>query len=1043
MQLARLLALGFLLGSASLVEAAPGRTQGPDSVDVSRDSRPPTPHEREFRTRARAFDPGAHRDALVALLASADWMDRNEAFDTLLRALSSSSLQPGDPEFVEFVDQALPRLRDEHPNVRARAFEWLARVAPERVDVESLVLERCEAPLEAERIAVARVLGICRGVPERGALEFLFADPSERVREEALRSALGRGDDSHRELTSYFEARIESGDFDGAEQLLDSLDRSCLGPRVAEHLAQRRPSLREIGHPGALGCVARIQGLLLRHSPTLRDPWATVAEDLVLGLGGGPSRSSALRRAASLGGSPLGLALVELLGPEVQDSNGEDSGAASADAEARIVRGGPRDPHRREHFELCLASVDAEGLEALLAHGDETGSLPFEDGLRTAFWEQIPVSAHFVYVERALFELTHGDADVRHRRAVVAVAIAALDVPDRTLEDRLEAANTLGIALLDGDPGTASLAFRSLAHSELAPQFDTLLLEALETAKRLDPERFRRLLRDLPEQLDAPVCLGGLEAMGEADRGLRTLIAGVLSRSVDGGETPATLGRWLQEEVDRLLGESPEDRRSAIGPCMEMLRARARTGGDELPRIMGEFLDRLGKVGVLEPELLGGGRTDPGKVAASALARHEGGRELRAELLARESLRRRIRIELALGWMEDPHGVDVAPARTYLTGTYDGCDGELRGRILEALAQDPLRSSGDFLLEQVLGANRPGAMRSVALGAFLLRPDPGEVAAGIERCLREAPDVDIFVQAIEGLGRRGLAERTDALDRLWSAVEGDAGAVDPDWLAGLGGWAELSEVYDAREIVLLAWAGGERVVDRAEALFPGPLEWAEADLDRRWKGERVPGLEFRHRAELGLTAGLARENALGGVLASSPGRWLAFDADLLLQMADRAAKSGDQNSRRTLLRGALIALHGETPEGDWRTREVATRLSLMVIAERAEDLDEFARRVATIELDYLVGRVPERLAEEQFGVFDARAGVDPGAWLATVRPLAEAWGHWTREEDAEAHRLMAVALGNIGFSGQAAEVHGKIQDLMRMGIRKPPSPEDR
>ncbi|MFT5733804.1 MAG: hypothetical protein ACI80K_000288 [Paracoccaceae bacterium] len=314
------------------------------------------------------------------------------------------------------------------------------------------------------------------------------------------------------------------------------------------------------------------------------------------------------------------------------------------------------------------------------------------------------------------------------------------------------------------------------------------------------------------------------------------------------------------------------------------------------------------------------------KTAALLLGKTAGGRARLARYVD-PGVPRRVRFEAALQLVlaGSDSTNDEASARV-LMGDFDGVDGALRLRALEALGQALVPSADPFLVAltglgndqaergaaiEALGRRRSlPALMSVMAGAIeAAGPDAGTIdaAAYAARALRHAAGKPGAPLALE-LAAAQLRELSGAL------ASGHALATVRGALLESTGVLVVGEL---RRGANLAEGPGEEVLGQ---ILAAPLRQAGLAAQRGFGRQRRSEAQFLWASELAALKTLGADSGLFRAALGDEARWGRLDGRLLLAIAHLAASAGLGDLSRELSEAAIIALRGEGVAHDHERR---------------------------------------------------------------------------------------------------------------------------
>jgi len=911
--------------------------------------------EWEVRRAALSTEP-----ALSSAFESEDWRRRFRALDALARR------RPSRIEDVELA-HARVALRDEHPNVRAEAFEVFARhgqVLP--LDVIALDDEIAEV-----RRSYARALGTSPGAEATARLAQLVHDEDPDVAREARASLFSRGSRARSTQLALLRDEAYLVDAGAYLHILEVLDRS-----PADEIL-----LREVGE-GAGGAKTRLRGaraaLWSALSAETGVSYAGAERDLVSGwfetIGPPGStlerkRRERLREGARHTSIRVARGLLEYITatppPSIEVADELVRDAVRIFFDTRESAGlwpewfGPREDWPDElalsFWETTLGRETSWGA----SHPEDPG------------WE-----------ERWLADST--DPDTRD-----AAFLAFADTWERT-----------------GDAGSAAILIGCLQDSALAREAYASLVDsakasachaevagwwrALPVAERIELLRLHR------RGVAYPAWREGLIELWESGEGRSVSVPELLAAFEGDPEVAASLAKWFELEL--------QDLEDGIVPAEEIKRgpwreAEARAGwllaawssvvGEERVAKRREWLLRVGQLG-----------KELGKKLVADLVKSGEGKRACEDVLASPLLSRRLRFEILLldRDIEDARELGV------LIAAYPTCDEELQLRILKRSGGLDDEGVRRFLAAVLLDRGSGPAQRLVAVGALASAGPPAQVVRQLARVLRESADLEVrraviaeiaaLARSLDGLGLRELHDDPEAREYLGdellpALVRIDLradGVLSPD----------LEELW-AQEI-------GERAV---------------GELGSRFHGERLPAREFVYSGWLAAAEALARHGVLETAL---PENWWGWDGRLLLKLASLVRNAGaTPELARHFEHAALVALEGEATAPDLSSLSVLARAHLLEAALDAEEWLEAEGWANRILADWRAGRTTPNAFRSVFGSRDADQGRDPLHWLFACEAQSRAFRALEAGELEEARRLAREALSRIGDSRSAAK----------------------
>lgn len=357
-----------------------------------------------------------------------------------------------------------------------------------------------------------------------------------------------------------------------------------------------------------------------------------------------------------------------------------------------------------------------------------------------------------------------------------------------------------------------------------------------------------------------------------------------------------------------------------------------------------------------------------GKLLVADLVKSEAGRTATRALLAGDGLSRRLRHEVLLANTD----ITAPQVLAELFLAYDGCDAELKGRILRRAAGVDDEVARALLLQVALDPGAESGHRVEAVTSLVRCGEPARVAPLLARCLEEVGDYDAKRAAVVGLGQVGGFKVLPPLYRLY----------DDDAQRDLLG----DVLLPAMVAVELRTEGklGRRLAQQwrgRAALVAGER------MRRRFRGERLPSPDFEYQGWLEAAGHLAGAGQLEPLLRQD---WFAWDGRLLMELAQVTRESGAPQAAdfaRRIDRAALVALLGEGEASDRPGLIVRCRARLLEGALRAEDWAEAHAWVQVLLDDRRAGRTTENALRSVFGSPDRDQGRDPSHRLLALEAL--------------------------------------------------------
>jgi HEAT repeat protein len=909
----------------------------------------------EWLVRDRAARLDESIGALATDLRSEEWRVRRAAVEVLARTR-------GGPDASALI---LTALRDEHPNVRARAVD---AAGTRRVDAGPALWDLLERDaLPATRRALVRSLSLVRPADVAARLARLAQDEDPQVGEEAFLALLALGDDGAAESAAEWRRR---GLAEDGTALLEATEALARGPRAQQLFL----SLEADASPAELALLvaaeARVGG-----TP---DPRALLAgwfetfpsDDTII----------VLRRRAQqyAGAEALGAAVLPHLIRDLQAFDRWFAGNQD-DLAGRRPRLAERFRAKSVSAQVCRDEWTEAALGAARGSGAALGDL-----MRSLSDSGFDAFAALAYGRLDALEAPRawgppGSDPVRSAGARFAMTELAGEIYVRTQD--AGAAAWLVRALSDPyQPCRREAAFALSSVADLR-RYEHALYAAW---KHMDQgvtvdwlTRFSRL-HELPSFRD------DLMRLWEED--VREVSVIELLGAFEGDQ--AVIERvtlWMRRELRRLeLEAAGEDalRPASEGLAKACVSALVRLGAEEAV-----FLEALQRAEPISEEIA--------KTAAAQLGKSARGREMLLPWLA-PARPQRLRIEAALAIAQD--GNDAAIE--VLVAGYANCDEELQVRALRALGASG--SEAGWTLPARVAADRwSGA--GARLVAFEVLGDARPTERAVRALLElAAPDRDLEGRrlALRALGSTASAEAQEDLAAL--AQDGfEHESLREEWL-----------VASAR----CATSGP---TDRwFEAWGARPRQRGAEQLRARFRGERTAAAEFTYRAELEaarVLAGFADE-----MLAANEGWWRG-DARWLHELGEvwRDAAPDSERAAVRVVRAATIALSGEGSADDRALLRAKLGLRLVEAARASGDFVEAERTVAELLIDWRLGRVRQRDFERALGTVDPVEGRDPRARLEVLGHDSRARAALARGDHAAARSWLARAEAACGASAAA------------------------
>lgn len=658
----------------------------------------------EWRARAWALDPAAHRAAIERALADERWETRHAALDALARA-GQGVVWDGAHELLA------PRRADPHPNVRRQALRATRRLGAPVAAEELAPLAR--DPFGGVRLELCEALA---GLPEERAAELLLelaADADARVRARAFDLLIGRGPDA---LGAELDLWERAGCDEEPERFLRALDllrRAPPNELLIESMRLRWRALERGGAPPARLAALRAAWEALAFVQLGRGQVAPLAAGWLATFEDGDESLDRRRRAQLLAGAAAA-------GPDLGDLL-----HAAARAETSLAAG---------------TDLLEGALEALA--GDEERLL------------LVPVGGE---LDLELWGLLAGRRD-----AWDAAVVGPWLAPGIDPGVRLAVVNALAETLArSGDEGSALLLARALDDPDqnVAAEAWRALCDAprpvaLAELWRYWCERTGRdveLLRFLSRQSAPAPFRADLIELWASGAARRASVLELLASFRGDGDLARRVEAWLGEELAGLVAAPPPADGAEPDEAWLRQEDRAKALVGALHSIAGEgALESMERV----LELSDGLSHEVSKTCAWALGQTPAGRRrLRAWLRPEASMR--VRIEAALWIVPDDPDPEVVGL---LLERYARCDEELRLRILRVLAPTGDARALAHLAATVTGAGTSPAERVVALAEVARAP---RAAGALLAIVAAAPDVDVERAAIEQLGGLELLEPAD------------------------------------------------------------------------------------------------------------------------------------------------------------------------------------------------------------------------------------------------------------------------------------------
>lgn len=455
---------------------------------------------------------------------------------------------------------------------------------------------------------------------------------------------------------------------------------------------------------------------------------------------------------------------------------------------------------------------------------------------------------------------------------------------------------------------------------------------------------------------------------------------------------------WLLQEI-RLLeaGEVPDEEttrgpwREAEARALWLLKAWTKVSRGEYPTPEALLLGRVGQRG-----------KELGKHLVAHMVKTEAGRRATLAAIERAELSRRLRFEVLL---VNPD-LTTPDELLELFVAYATCDDELKLRILKrgaGLDDELVRA---LLCEVALDLRASPALRQQAVESLTRAGPPERTLPLLTRVLVESGDYETKRGAIAALGQVARDWRSLGLLELYR---------DETQRELLG-----DELLPALVRIELRGTGalGEELTRLWRARADEP---ASAELDRRFRGERLAAREFEYKGWLAAAGALAEAGQLEAALGQ---RWWTWDGRLLMHLAHsvRGTRSGGSSElARRLDRGALVALLGEGEAADRPGLVVRCRARLLHGALAAKDWGEAHGWVRVLLDDWRTGRTTPNAIQSVFGSHDRETVRDPLHRLLTLEVTTRAWSALARGDIAGARELARRAGSLTRYSAAARE----------------------
>ena len=542
----------------------------------------------------------------------------------------------------------------------------------------------------------------------------------------------------------------------------------------------------------------------------------------------------------------------------------------------------------------------------------------------------------------------------------------------------------------DGQADVRQVAFQALCNASVE---QLAQVEApLFAAWRELPERLEALTQ-LPRARPLTTFRATLLALGDDEliRRAHPAIVELLGQFAGDRGCAAQLADWLAEDVAFLASASltaTREFRAVEVAARGEVRALHAAGGEEAVSELRGALDRMVNVS-----------TDVAKIAAWCLGRSVEGRARIGDFM-RDGVSTRVRVEVALGLVLHESESGSVRAFEVLAEQFENCDGELRGRILQAFAKIGTEAARDFALALMADVKTPVEQCAQAIEVLALRFDRERNDANfnsLESCVKLAPNRESLRLAIDALGRTRDTRATARLEALLSP-----GASDLDI---------------PREATLLALARCEpnSSLLRHE-IWRLPILFAESSLESRFQGKSVPAVAFSFRGEIEALRAVVRAKAWPLEKLPALER---IDGRLALAFGQACREAEADEQALQLERAALVALAGEFPDDKLRFATHQARARLWAAAELAGRHFETAHFASRMLGEAIAGELSERDLEALLGAFDPKRGVDPAARLRASWFQARARLAWAAGDSSEASVLLETARQHLGFSRAA------------------------
>ena len=965
--------------------------------------------------------------------------DGAEPGSAKLRAVAQTGVAGGAAELVA---RAAALVTDEHPNVRARALAALSRnllaglascnqSAPEALLATELLTELAGDPLPDTRLALAHHLGYRALAEEDGPapaiLLVLTRDSDVSVRARARRELVALGPGAEDQQAALLATLLADNTAAGRERVTRALLSMARAPRLSPDLLLRlrglvsdsMPAGQRLSQEAQFAAVELIHLVNTERRAVHRDGEGHPVRRLAEGwLAAERAPHGALVRSllvlgARAGGEPVARALLDMV---VDLGDSEEWSAPFPD----------------------LPALAGDLARVLLVDGILEASLPQRAVALPGTARLTPAASSLLWDLAALEAHAWSPTELEPWFARSAPPLSDAE-DDPWLDTRLAILNALAGPLVREDHhGSGDLLARFLDDS--SEQMGEAAFQALCDAPRAEvwfaqlhahwsarPRLLQLTMLELLPRSPAAISFrDDLLALG-AEPATRTIsVVELLGAFRGDAQVAAALDRWLGQSLERLEDAGTELAfRRAEGRARGALRALLAVaaglpdGGTGKLEIVERLSTTLERTQFLLPPLPSpgssmGGVSDGGvpqlelpKACVAGLGQLDltTGVGLKAleELVAADEgagLTRRVRVEVFIALANAGR---LAGAGT-LAADYAHCDGDLRLRILRALAHcAPRESTG--------GAQAPGFLTAILSDGRMPLEERAVACESLRRWTMGALEARQISQAqAEQLGLElaghlrssmGLDLRRVILAQLEHIIGGE------QLLAAFGAHLDVSLARLApgprREEAELLWGdllvAGARfdgLAGREQLCLSRPLSLAAENLAARFAGEPLAAVTFAWRAELAAAEILQERGRLGEVLAADDGLLSRLEGRLLLALGSNAMGAEPRTAFR-ILAAVPGALWGEGA-GAWDGRR-AGEIQACVTLARIHSLALAHEKLWWPEAEALAleilhawrrGDLHRQVFDDFEGAFDPVLGVDPAGRLERIIEEARA-----------------------------------------------------